>query len=273
MVAILSLASLAEETEMPQVPAPVLKPGVPEPPVIEANEIVMRPGASVVVPVAYGHLNRIITPFDNPQVHTVSNAQIKVHENVLYIATEETKPVTLFITPSGMESPALPLILAPRQIPPREIRLKLPEEAERELRFRTVMTSSNSPAAKDTPYIATIKAIFKDLAKGTIPPGFVMRDPGPQDQVGCFQAGVVVSTGQVMEGPGMVLRVAVLRNTGTTEVELDETRCAGNWDTLAVAAWPVVRIGPNEAVELYVLSRWEEKTPESLRPSLLAKMR
>lgn len=262
----------AEEKGLVAVPADVLKTRPPgseaNPPMVEGSEIVMRPGVSVVTPIAYGHLNRIVTPFDNPQVRTVSRAQIQVHDKVVYVATEEDSPITLFITPNGRESPALPLILAPRKIPPREIRLLLPEAEEKALRLQEIR-AADPVLGKDAPYVANIKEIMKALAKGKIPGGFSLRDPGPADRVQCFQSGLSVRVGQVLEGPGMVLRVALLRNSGSAEIELDETRCTSEGDPVAVAAWPKVRLSPGEAAELFVLSRVQETTPESSRPSLI----
>lgn len=262
--------SLHAEETLPAVPAGILTPQseAKTPPMVEGSDIVMRPGVSVVAPIAFGHLNRIVTPFDHPQVRTVSRAQIQIHDQVVYVATEEETPITLFITPNGQESPSLPLILAPRKIPPREIRLTLPPEEEKALRLRQVR-QAEPILGKDSPYVANVKAVMKDLAKGKVPAGFVLRDLKPSDRVGCFQEGLTARVGQVMEGPGMVLRVAVLQNAASAEVELDETRCAADGDPVAVAAWPKVRLAPGERVELYVLSREEASLPESVRPSLL----
>lgn len=263
------------EERLPAVPAGVLPPpaggkgsAAENPPLVEGTEIVMRPGVSVVTPIAFGHLNRIVTPFDHPQVRTVSKAQIQVHDNVVYVATEEETPVTLFITPSGRESPSLPLILAPRKIPPREVSLVLPEAEKKALNLQQIHTAEKA-LGKDDPYVGSVKTIMKDLAKGKVPSGFAMRDPNTSDRVQCFQDGLSTRVGQVMEGPLMVLRVALLRNLGSVEIELDETRCTAPGDPIAVAAWPKVRLAPGEAVELFLLSRTEEVPPESVRPFLI----
>jgi conjugal transfer pilus assembly protein TraK len=261
----------AADPEVPSVPSKVLEDQKEQSslPVIESADILLRPGVSVVAPIAYGHLNRIVTPFDNPQVRTVSSAQIQVQGQVIYLATEETKPITLFITPNGKESPALSLVLAPRQIPPREIRLKLPEKEQEELKLQTIREASSLTQQRNTPHVEHVKSIMKDLAKGRIPAGFVMRRPGPSDHVRCFQSGLEIKVGQVLEGAGLVLRIAVLRNLLDKEVEIDEKRCASAGEPVAVASWPQVRLGPNEQAELYVLSRANETPPESVRPSLI----
>jgi len=267
--ALISTSVLAGEegVEIPAVPVKVVRKTPSAVPVAKGSDILVNPGASVVIPIAYGHLNRILTPFENPRVRTVSNAQIQVHDKVVYVATEETKPITLFITPADRESPALSLILAPRQIPPREVRIRLPKEAEKALRFQD--TVRKMPSGRDMPHVANVKAIMKALARGRIPTGFAMRDLEPNDRVGCFQEGLVAVVGQVMDGPGMVLRVAAVRNTAAHEVELDEERCTAPGTTVAVAAWPRVRLAPGDQVELYVLSREEAAPSESVRPFLI----
>ncbi len=74
-----------------------------------------------IVQVAQGHLNRIVTPFENPKVTSTSPATTEARDNVIYIGTSGTSPVTIFITEKGSEDLALSLTLIPKQIPPREI--------------------------------------------------------------------------------------------------------------------------------------------------------
>ena len=74
---------------------------------------------------AIDHLNRIVTPFAAPQVRTVSQATTQVDGSAIYVATATEEPVSLFITEAGDTATALSLTLAPRHIPPREVRLVL----------------------------------------------------------------------------------------------------------------------------------------------------
>jgi conjugal transfer pilus assembly protein TraK len=98
--------------------------------------ITVSPGTTAIVEVAIDHLNRIVTPFAAPQVRTVSQATTQVDGNVIYVATATEEPVGLFITDAGDSATALSLTLAPRHIPPREVRLAdLPAEASAFLRL------------------------------------------------------------------------------------------------------------------------------------------
>ena len=89
----------------------------------------VSPGTTALVEVATGHLNRIVTPFASPAVRTVAQAQTQVDGNVVYVATADEEPVTLYLSDSSNPDTAIALTLAPRRIPPREIRLVLIEAA------------------------------------------------------------------------------------------------------------------------------------------------
>ena len=60
-----------------------------------------------------------------PQVRTVSPATTQVDGRAVYVATASEEPVSLFITEAGEAATAISLTLAPRHIPPREVRLVL----------------------------------------------------------------------------------------------------------------------------------------------------
>ena len=79
----------------------------------------MTPGVNQLVPVALGHLNRIVTPFAQPRVNTTSQASTEVRDHVIYVAPSEPVPVTLFITEADSEQQALSLTLVPKRIPAR----------------------------------------------------------------------------------------------------------------------------------------------------------
>ena len=85
----------------------------------------VSPGTTAIVEVAIDHLNRLVTPFVSPQVRTVSPATTQVDGSAVYVATASEDPVSLFITEAGDTATAISLTLAPRHIPPREVRLVL----------------------------------------------------------------------------------------------------------------------------------------------------
>jgi conjugal transfer pilus assembly protein TraK len=223
----------------------------------------VSPGTTAIVEVAIDHLNRILTPFANPKVRTVSEATTQVDGNVVYVATASEAPVSLYITDGDDPQTALALTLAPRHIPPREVRLVLaPGSAEP---VSVVSARSKDSAARTEPYVEQLAAAFRALAESRIPAGFGLRPAGRAERVSCTQAGLAVRTGQVLEGHALRLLVARVRNRGAASVEIDEHACrASAGEVAAVAAWPRRWLAPGEAAELYVAVRLPE--PERARP-------
>lgn len=210
----------------------------------------VTPGVNEIVPVAVGHLNRIVTPFEHPRVRTVSTATTQVEGRAVYVAPATEEPVALFLTSAEDEDLALSLTLAPRRIPPRELRLAL---------------DGGTRAAPETaarweqaqPYDDTLTRAFRALALGKVPAGYGLRGPRRGETAGCAQAGLAVRIGQVLEGHALWLVAARAENRSAELVTLDERRCEATLGeaVLAVAAWPRVELGPGESAELYLAVR------------------
>ena len=66
-------------------------------------------------------------------MRTVSRATTQVDGNAIYVATASEEPVSLFITEAGDTAMAISLTLAPRHIPPREVRLVLTGGVDRNM--------------------------------------------------------------------------------------------------------------------------------------------
>jgi len=265
----------AESTtvESPAVPANVLTESKRDSAVSAAPQTIqIVPGINEIIPVAVGHLNRIVTPFDRPHVRTVSQATTQIEGNVLYVATPDETPVTLYLTPGDTEELALSLTLAPRRIPPREIRLTL--DAAQYKKLGSLQSGEKSLGVKSgnpsQDYIAELKATFRTLAQLKTPRGYALRAPGASEQIRCAQPGLQIRTGQTLEGHDRVLLVGVARNTGSNSLEVDEHSCAdAGGEVLAVAAWPKVLLEAGEATELYVAIRRPRDEDTTVRPSLL----
>lgn len=243
----------------------------------KAESLRVQPGVNEIIPVALGHLNRLILPFEQPAVRTVNPASCQLEGRVLYLAPADENPVTLYVTPEGSEDVALSLTLAPRRIPPREIRLTLDAEHYRTLEMArdtgraSVQSGPSAPLRREPPdYIADLKQTFRALALGQTPQGFELRTPAPGETVRCAQPDLRVTAGQALDGRDLVVLVAVARNGGASALELDERACAeAGREVVAIAAWPKVRLAPGEASELYVAYRKPTEPETSTRPSLL----
>ena len=236
----------------------------------------VTPGTTALVEVATGHLNRIVTPFASPAVRTVAQAQTQVDGNVVYVATADEEPVTLYLSDSGNPDTAIALTLAPRRIPPREIRLVLVEAAGF---THTAAAAPNGRSAEaprsqgSQPYVEDIVASFRAIARNRVPPGFGLRKAGGKDRVTCAQAGLTVAVGQVLEATALRIYTGVVRNTSGAEMAFEERTCSGpGAGVAAVAAWPRVQLGAGEETEVYVAMRPRDPEREARdRPSLLGR--
>jgi conjugal transfer pilus assembly protein TraK len=99
-------------------------------------------------------------------VHTVSPASTSVNGRVVYVATATEEPVALYIGDGPSSDLALSLTLAPRAIPPREIRLTVPGyrgsgkaiagTAPEAVGPQTVLPGLPSGIGGNQPYVETI---------------------------------------------------------------------------------------------------------------------
>jgi conjugal transfer pilus assembly protein TraK len=164
--------------------------------------------------------------------------------------------------------------LAPRHIPPREVRLALTGGV-----VRTAAPTVRPPrplACNDQPYVEHIVSVFRALAQNRVLPGYELRKVGRGERLNCRQPRLSVTTAQVLEGGGLRILAAKARNRGKQPIVLEEHRCSAGSGTLvaAVAAWPRSRLAPGEETELYVAVRPPESDSErGGRPSLLGRQR
>ena len=260
--------------ELPPVDASVLKAANQQVTSSVAPQTVqIKPGINELMPIAVGHLNRLVTPCDNPVVTTTSQATTSTKGKIVYVATSDETPVTLYITPGDNQDIALSLTLIPKRIPAREIHLSLDKDSVKVLtKLQQQSTASSSKTSdQEQAYINQLKKLFRDLGLQKTPAGYSLRDPSKSEHIHCLQDKVQIRTGQVLEGQDMLILVGLARNAGSDPLEFDERSCATTKDdVLAVAAWPKVVLGQNESTELYVAVRRTAEAAATLRPSLLA---
>ena len=228
-----------------------------------------EPGVNQVLVVAVGHVNRIVTPFERPQVRTASSAEVTVVKNILYVVPADDTPVTLFVTPKGDEDMALSLTLAPRKIPPVEITLDV---AKRFGRRRANAKAEKWETAQ--PYVETLTQLLRALAHEEIPDGFeIDRSSGNPISRLCRQAGVRYTTGQVIKGRNLMVLVGVAESTLSRPIELNERACSTD-GVRAVAGWPAIALFPGKPIELYVAVEQQQfNQTRRERPSLLRRPR
>ncbi|MBW1952090.1 MAG: type-F conjugative transfer system secretin TraK [Deltaproteobacteria bacterium] len=230
----------------------------------EGDTVQVEPGRNVILPVAGGHLNRLVTPFENPTVHTVSKAKISVEGSVIYVSlAQDDGPTTMFVTESGESDPSLSLTLVPRAMPPREIRLTLGGSA-------SVVSLSGKSAKweKNQPYIEAIEQVMLRTARGEVPPGYSLRHPLNYDPAPQCRLPVRVEPRQVLEGHNFLVTVSRMTNVSSASLLVDESACYRE-GVRAVAVWPRVRLNPQESTELYVLYQRDFGQKPRVRPNVL----
>lgn len=235
----------------------------------------VHPGINTVIPIATGHLNRLILPFDYPSIRTVNPATTQVEGHVLYVAPSDENPITIYVTPGATEDMALSLTLAPQKIPPREVHLTLDTRVSQKL-HRLETSHSVSTAMGDArserkaqDYIAELKSLFRSLALGQTPQGFNLRTAELGEHLRCDQKGLQVRVGQVLEGPELRVFVVVAKNQSSSLIELNEQACAGRSDVIAIAAWPTLSLPAGRSTELYAAIQKPNPSETTPRPSLL----
>ena len=270
------------EVELPVVPASVDPRGrkATATPAVADGTITVAPGETKALVVSAGNVNRIVTPFAQPDIVTTAPDQFTIRQNVVYAAPaapapgQQPEPLTLYLTEKGDESTAISLILLPRlQVASREFRLVLAGG-----HGGAVIRSSGSARQaaaweQDQPYPAMLAELLARLAAGSVPQGYDLGPPDPAAAPRCAAPAslrVDFSHGQLLTGGQLEAWVGTVANTGTSTAELTETACALTTAVAAVAVWPTPRLAPGELAEIYVVRRQlppAERTQP--RPSLI----
>lgn len=239
------------------------------------RDVLVQPGVNTTIAIALNQPNRLLTPFKDPQVISSvltmgkgnDGGEITIRDNVVYVTTDRQYPVTIFITEYGREDIAMSLTMVPERVPPKEVKLTLPESIMAELRTgkdaRYQEGNVREAKAWETgqPYEDMIRETFRSMALGQVPQGYTLRklrdnEPAPL----CRQNGLVFSFkgGQILEGSEMDYYVGVIRNATNEPIEFLEQRCGG-WRVAAVTAFPLKVLKAGEATEVYVAVKHQEE--------------
>lgn len=242
--------------------------------------VTVAPGTTVLIEIAIGHLNRIVTPFVSPVVHTVSSASTQVDGGIVYVATDSEEPVALYVSDGQGSTTALSLTLAPRYVPPREIRLSVPGYSRKgssgvaapvgaTIAPLALANAAWGPSDNEgsAPYVAGIVELLRAMAQGRTPPGYQVTKGAGVAKVRCAQALKVRKT-QLTEGPASSVVAAAVRNGSDRSFTIDQYACdIDNRIIAAVAAWPRKVLAPGEETEVFlVLAQGERMRDPSGRP-------
>lgn len=232
------------------------------------------PGVNQIVVVSVGHMNRIVTPFLAPDAATATEVEHEVKGNVIYVAPKDGKPVTMFVTQDGDQSTAISLTLAPREVPPQEIRLSLGGPGHATLAYGN--TEVARAWEESNGYVDSLRNALRELALERLPQGYSLRRTEATDPVPACRpkpgVNVDFKSGQSLSGANFEIRIGTVSNASGSPVELEETWCATSSNVAALAFWPYPVLEPGQKTEIYVaLRRGAVATPSSVsaRPALV----
>jgi conjugal transfer pilus assembly protein TraK len=239
--------------------------------------VTVAPGANAILELAIDHLNRIVTPFERPSVRTVSDVSTEVEGNVVYVATASEAPATLYISASDAARTTVALTLAPRRVPPREIRLTVPgyQTGQANPATKPVPETESGSAVAEVavsparwqqplPYLQTLTSAFRTLALGEDPEGFRKRSPRFGERLRCAATGLRASDVRIYEGEHVRFITATLRATGKDALAIDQGSCrpGGKARIAAQASWPRTRLERGQETRLLLALRMDGPTPK-----------
>ena len=274
-----------EQSELPAVPASVMPRAQarrPSTPVETRQDVIVANGTNTLIPISRGQINRIVTPFESPEIQTVSDAVIQTRDNVVYVTTTNDQPVTMFITPEDDEGVAISLTLLPQSIPPIQANLLFtqslagtPAAAGQHATQPTGAIGYSGQARKwerSQPFMNTLRAMMRELALGNLPQGYTFADLQPGASVPhCYQPGLNYdfSKAQYVLGHDFRIFITVAENTSGQHIEVLHESCT-HPHRAAVAMWPHEILEPGQKTEVFLVTRVPKaKADTSTRPSLL----
>lgn len=238
------------------------------------SKIEVLPGVNEIVQVAVNHLNRIVTPYPNPDVRTTSAITQEIHDNVVYIGTSEESPVTLYITEEGAEQQAISLTLIPRKVPPREITLTMAGSLE----DNSLMAFQTKVAQKWETSNSYVQGIYKSmatLAVGEVPSGYKLTNKPVGRLPDCRQAGLsfdFTSDPQSALGHHLIYHIGIMTNISPRPIEFKEELC-GDWDIAGAGSFPLLVLNPGQSSEVFVAEKrnYKRSIKKSRRSLLVGK--
>lgn len=236
----------------------------------KALHLQMEPGNNEIVTISRGNLNRIVTPFEEPIVRTVSDAEIQREKNVVYVATNSEEVIGLFIKDASASGPAMSLSLLPRSIPPREINLAFSDETTRDIQRHAPVSAL--PVETQSEYTEAITDVLVTLASQEVPRGYRLAEPTEDDHVEffCMLPASSVELIQVAEGGRWRVGISRVRNNSDVVIEYNENDCQSQ-GSLAYSMYPSAVLEPGEEAEFYTVRARHRPAEQNarFRPSII----
>jgi len=248
-----------------QLPPPARR--VPAPPA----QLTLESGKNRTFGVALTHINRIGTPFSKAKVVTSSDAGIQSVSGVLYVSTNNTREIGLFIHEENDPSRVISLTLVPGEMEPVSTEINLQGQRSDAVAQPKYAADPNVAQRFETSqsYVESLTSVVTQLAYGRLPDGYGMesvteRNAGSVPQ--CRIAGMSLVPKQIITGGELFAVVYAARAITTAVVE--EESCSE--EARAGAAWPLRALRAGERTEVFaVFARADDADSASLRPSVI----
>ena len=183
---------------------------------------------------------------------------------VLYVATAEETPATLYISDADDARTTIGLTLALRRVPPREIRLRVPGVEARPPAGAEDAALAPAPARSIEPmiaatwrqpqrYVEELTAGLRALALGEVPDGYRARRARAAETLVCGN-GLRLRRGRAFDGGPLRFVTATVRAQSGQALDLDARRCRlrSGAPIAAVALWPSGELSPGAEADLLV---------------------
>ena len=219
------------------------------------------------------HMNRLITPFTDPEIITTDQEKFThdVRGNSIYFQPVDDSRSLLYIRETGPEDPVMQLAIAGQGVVPRQIALEFsdgthfPPNGSKNRRDNGEMDMAASSIMQQ------VRAEFTTVAQMGIPDGFtlVSRNAAlPEFCVNHNGAQFTFAGGQKLSGADYDIFVGIVSNQTASDIRLDETWCSSE-SVMAVAFWEDVLLSPGHESEVYVAARQLSQPTYNERKSLI----
>lgn len=203
---------------------------------IDRNELVY---------VSLTQLNKISTPFEQPQVVDSSGAVVKAVGQDLFIQPISDKPLTIYITDGGIgQSVGLTLVPKPN-LPAQSIVLQ-PETSP----TKSMAVGAKTDDYVPSDYVGKLTAHFKQLALGKTPNGFTK---GRLPRAVAANAQTVYEPLYKYAGSSYDIYSYKIRSISETPIELNEESFY-TAEVRAVAFYPLAMLQKDEETTVFVIS-------------------
>ena len=233
------------------------------------QNVTVRPGGNIMLPVAIGLMNTIRTTFKHVSVKSSDpDAILEADGNVIYVTVNTRNPVGLLIMEDGVPGTAINITVLPTDVPVAMINANIPltpeqqqqaEDHQAQIKEQDMVEKANTEEKeikRSDRYTERMKEILKTTALGSVPAGFTLSSDEMEKMIPAYRHPCVFNiyneTKQRLVGSRELLDVVLVQNDKQTPFSMKEEYCASQ-DTIAVAIMDKATLQPGEQTEIYIV--------------------